>query len=187
MFLVMAEDGIGEWYRELFIQVERSLCFPFCTDCIIIIGFETMSKYLLPILALIIGAILKPTGNYLLAVILFQFGDLRRRQIKGRWRSQWSFDDPGENEPHEEIVTFRHFGPFIKGTAVSAKNQYSIKAKLNPDGYLHGTWRETREDVDWYGSIKLRLSGNGRSMKGKWIGKGRLGVRAGDWQFEKLD
>ena len=146
-----------------------------------------MSKYIIPVIALIIGAILEPAGEYFLAVIIFRFGDLRHRKIGRQWKSQWSFDDPDKKESHEDIVTLHQFGPFIRGSGIGEEYKYKINARLKPDGRIHGTWRKIQKGADWYGSLMLHVSGSGKSVKGKWIGKSTSGVRAGDWKWDLTD
>lgn len=145
-----------------------------------------MDKYIIPLIALIVGALLKPAGEYLLAIIIFKFDHLRHRRVSGQWKSTWAFSDPDRSESNEEVVTLHQFGSFIRGTGIGGKHNYCISAKLNPDGYLHGTWREIRPGVDWYGSLKLLVANDDQSMRGKWIRKCTGGVRAGDWKFERI-
>jgi len=146
-----------------------------------------MKEYIIPIIALIVGTILRPTGEYLLAVILFQFGDLRHRKIGRRWKSHWSFNDPDKNESHEDIVTLHQFGPFVRGSGIGENYNYKINARLEPDGRIHGTWRKIQTGADWYGSLMLHVSGSGKSAKGKWIGKSTYGVQAGDREWNRSD
>jgi hypothetical protein len=144
-----------------------------------------MSQYIiLTIIALIIGAILKPAGEYLLAIIIFKIGEVPHRKIGVKWKSRWSFNDPDKNESHEDIVTLHQFGPFVRGSGTGDGYNYKINARLKPDGCIHGTWRKIQKGSDWYGSLMLNLSGGGKSARGKWIGKSTsAGVRAGDWEW----
>jgi len=117
-----------------------------------------MREYIIPIIALIIGAILKPSGEYLLAIIIFNFGEISHRKISGRWKSCWSFNDLDKSESHDDIVTLHQFGPFIRGKAIGENYNYKIRARLKPDGRIHGTWRKIQKGADWYGSLMLHVS-----------------------------
>ena len=146
-----------------------------------------MSKYIIPIIALIIGVVFRPAGEYLLAVIMSKVGDLRPRKISRRWKSHWSFDDPDKKESHEDIIELYQVGTFIRGSGIGEKYKYKINAQLKPDGRIHGTWRKIQTGADWYGSLMLHVSASGESAKGKWIGKSTFGVRAGDWEWNRSD
>jgi len=147
-----------------------------------------MREYIIAIIALIVGVILKPIGEYLLAITIFNIGDIRQRKIGGKWKSNWSFNDPDKSGSHEDIITLHQFGPFIRGLAVSEHYNYKIKARLKADGRIHGTWQKIQKGADWYGSMMLLFSGSGESAKGKWIGKSTSsGVRSGDWEWNRSD
>ena len=147
-----------------------------------------MSKYIIPIIALIIGALFRPAGEYILVVITSKVDNLRyRRKIRGRWKSRWSFNDPDKNESHEDNIKLHQFGRYIRGFGTGENYDYKINARLEPDGRIHGTWRKIQTGTDWYGSLMLHISGNGKSAKGKWIGKSTFGFRTGDWEWNRLD
>ena len=137
------------------------------------------------IIAAIVGIVLKPVGEYLVAMLQFNFTGFRVRKVGGNWKSSWSFSDTDKSESHSDIVELRQFGPFIRGRARGDGHHYTVTARLNPDGFIHGTWKDIQDSTDWYGSFKLKIQTDGKKMIGKWIGKSSAGVRAGDWTLER--
>lgn len=134
-----------------------------------------MIKYIIPIIALIIGVIFRPAGEYLLAVIMSKVGDLRPRKISRSWKSHWSFDDPDKKESQEDIIELYQFGTFIRGSGIGENYKYKINAQLKPDGRIHGTWRKIQTGADWYGSLSFMFQLVENQRKGNGLEKAHLG------------
>jgi hypothetical protein len=144
-----------------------------------------MDDYLKLIIATAIGIALKPIGEYLVAMAQFNFIGFRVRKLSGKWKTSWSFKDTDKSQAHGDFVNLRQTGPYIRGEATGEHHHYIIKGRLNPDGCVQGTWRDIQAGTDWYGSFKLKVHPDGKKMIGKWIGNSSVGIRAGDWIWDR--
>jgi len=144
-------------------------------------------KIMVAIIATIAGIVLKPTAEYLAAMVQFNFIGFRVRKLGGKWKSSWSFSDKDKSESHGDIIELTQVGPYIRGKAKGEKHSYIVKGRLNPDGHIYGSWRDVQDHTDWYGSFQLKVHPEGKKMIGKWLGNSSVGVRAGDWIWEKCD
>ena len=144
-----------------------------------------MSNLIPVIVAAIIGIVLKPVGEYFVALMQFNFIGFRVRNLSGDWKSSWSFADSDKSESHGDLIKMHQTGPFIRGDAKGEKHRYIVKGRLNSDGFIQGTWRDLQDSTDWYGSFKLKVYPDGKKMVGKWIGNSSIGVRSGDWIWER--
>lgn len=113
-----------------------------------------------------------------------------RLNIASHWTSKWGFVKNGQQVSISDSIELHQHGLYVYGTAKStevtgpatfANYSYTIEGKISSDGVLEGRWQNTDPGRSYRGQFQLRLSMNGRSLKGVWIGADQQGFHSGEW------
>jgi hypothetical protein len=116
----------------------------------------------------------------------------------GRWKlprelgSSWAYqNEVGETVVVDDVLKIRHIGRLVlargEGRIVSEgggeARRYRIRATLDPEGILQGSWRST-SDRNYSGSFQLVGRRDGSGYAGHWTGvTAQNKVRAGIWDW----
>lgn len=116
-----------------------------------------------------------------------------RRSIRGIWSTTYTYHNSARDIDLESkhYVKVRTIDNLVVMETLSDFNDSYMLAKFSQnEDILTGTWIEKTsitgdyKGVTYHGAAQLVLSGDGKTIKGKWIGFGKnMEVKTGEWQF----
>jgi hypothetical protein len=112
----------------------------------------------------------------------------RVRRIEGCWDSTYScLSEDGRVIRRDDAIRLKQWGIYVTGKNEGrTDDSYEIKGRLHHQAILTGTWKSVRPEDNYYGTLQLLVSPDGKEMSGKWLGNSKTGViRNGEWVWHK--
>ncbi|MEU9632588.1 hypothetical protein AB0D89_38270 [Streptomyces luteogriseus] len=133
----------------------------------------------------VIGIFLGSALEYLAARTIGAVWRGGEYNVRGRWKSTYSYRSRGNAHVGEQIMQFHQVGRSIYAKNIGGTSPHRHFIKLKIDGsYLTGTWRNVARNANHYGVLQLRITADGTEMIGKWIGfDSNSSIQANSWKL----
>ena len=129
----------------------------------------------------VIASIVSAIGGIVVAVITaivapkLKSGIYRNQQkvpiaVLGKWKNEWQIDNEIYDEDTMEITKWKSNNTFT-GKGFNEKGDYIISGEVFSSNYVIGFYRSDSYPAKGYlGSFTLKLSVDGKSLRGAWQG-----------------
>lgn len=134
-----------------------------------------------------IGLFLGSTLEYLAARTIGSIWHGGEYDVRGRWKSTYTYRSRGSSHVGEQIMQFYQVGHsvYAKNTGGSSPHRHFLKLKID-GAFLTGSWRNTARNANHYGVVQLRITADGIEMTGKWVGFDSSSlIQAGSWKLTR--
>jgi len=102
----------------------------------------------------------------------------RQRSLRGTWTGTVSYDSPSELTRHSVRTEFSATKRIVRGRATYRSDggdaSLCFKGSFISDRFMQGEYTNEAEQVINFGTILFELSADARSLKGKFVGYGRV-------------
>lgn len=127
--------------------------------------------------------------DFLVTTLASPFGLRKKETLSGTWIQNWQVDGADANVDHTDpMLHLQQLGNSLVGKFSFNGRVYRIRAKIENNAYINGTWFDEVSGQVYHGAFQARIEVNQRNITGKWIGFGRSHnrINTGDWKWSRL-
>ncbi len=153
------------------------------------------------ILFLIIGAIISLILSLIFIPLLQDrvtdycvelLGDIplmrKSESLSGDWEQNWQVDGVDNSIKHNNKKLILHqLGKSVVGKFYYDNRAYIIRARVENNAYISGTWFDEKSGQVYYGAFQARIEVYQKEVNGIWIGFSRSHnkINTGSWKWSR--
>ena len=110
----------------------------------------------------------------------------KSESLSGDGEQNWQVDDVDNSIKHNnKKLQLYQLGKSIVGKFYHNNRTYIIRARVENNSYISGTWFDEKSGQVYYGAFQARIEVNQQDVNGVWIGFSRSHskINTGSWKW----